>query len=347
MGLALEFPMQKRVISIENKKWQADGNSQLIADIEQAMLKELDNHQMTALHNVLSTYLNPNPDSSESTDNDEKLLMDFLAAKRVEGCSHKTLKYYESTLQNMFSSVGKEAKHITTDDLRNYLDLYHSGGAGKVTVDNVRRIFSSFFTWLEAEDYIMKSPVRRIHKVKTSKTVKETYSDETLEIMRDQSGTLRDLAIIDLLISTGIRVGELVTLDRSDIDFENRECVVIGKGDKERRVYFDARAKIHLQDYLKSRSDDNPALFVTFDKPYSRLQIGGVETRLRVLGRRLNITKVHPHKFRRTMATKAIDKGMPIEQVQQLLGHQNVDTTLRYAMVNQNNVKLSHKKFLA
>ena len=228
-----------------------------------------------------------------------------------------------------------------------YLDEYQKrSGASKVTIDNIRRILSSFFAWLEDEDYIVKSPVRRIHKVKSCKTVKETYSDEALEIMRDSAESIRDLAIIDMLVSTGIRVGELVKLNRGDIDFENRECVVLGKGNKQRKVYFDARTKIHLQRYLQSRTDDNEALFVSLQRPYNRLLISGVEIRLRELGRKLDIHKVHPHKFRRTLATMAIDKGMPIEQVQQLLGHQSVDTTLQYAIVNQANVKLSHKRFI-
>lgn len=177
--------------------------------------------------------------------------------------------------------------------------------------------------------------------------VKDTYSDENLEIMRDDCANLRDLAMIDLLNSTGMRVGELVRLNIEDIDFNERECVVFGKGDKERKVYFDAKTKIHLQKYLNSRNDDNKALFVTLLKPYNRLQISGVEIRMRQLGRKLNINKVHPHKFRRTLATRAIDKGMPIEQVQQLLGHQKIDTTMQYAMVNQNNVKLAHKKCIS
>ena len=270
------------------------------------------------------------------------------SGKRVEGCSEKTVRYYDSTIRNVITAIGKEIKQITTDDLRLYLDEYQSkSNVSKVTIDNIRRILSSFFSWLEDEDYIPKSPVRRIHKVKTCKTVKETYTDEALELMRDNSECIRDLAIIDLLASTGMRVGELVKLNRSDIDFEGRECVVLGKGNKQRKVYFDARAKIHIQNYLNSRTDDNEALFVSLQKPYDRLQISGVEIRLRELGRKLNINKVHPHKFRRTLATVAIDKGMPIEQVQQLLGHQSVDTTLQYAMVNQANVKSSHRKYIA
>lgn len=189
--------------------------------------------------------------------------------------------------------------------------------------------------------------MKRIHKIKTDKVIKETLSDESLECLRDSCDNLRDLAIIDLLASTGMRVGELVNINIEDIDFENRECVVFGKGNKERPVYFDARTKIHLKNYLKSRTDDNPALFVSLDKPFNRLQISSVEIRLRNLGRRLGIHRVHPHKFRRTVATRAIDKGMPIEQVQSLLGHSQIDTTMHYAMVNQNNVKESHRKFVA
>ena len=317
-----------------------------IIEIEQAMQAHLDNYQMEQLHRGLFCIFDDAEQSNEEKDND--ILPYYLAAKKIEGCSEKTLRYYETTVTNALASIDKTVKHITTDDLRQYLDLYQRrNNAGKVTIDNIRRVLSSFFSWLEDEDYILKSPVRRIHKVKTGTTVKETYSDESLEIMRDHAENIRDLAMIDLLASTGMRVGEMVKLNREDIDFENRECIVFGKGDKERKVYFDARAKIHLQNYLRSRTDEDPALFVTLLKPYNRLNISGVEIRLRELGRKLNIPKVHPHKFRRTLATMAIDKGMPIEQVQQLLGHQSVDTTLQYAMVNQANVKISHRKFIS
>ena len=325
--------------------------NQLITDIEQEMLTHLDNHQMEQLHKILTHYLRDVSVSTITRSADagsEDHLVSFIAAKRVEGCSGKSLRYYESTIQNMLIAVDKPVKHITTDDLRQYLDRYQqNGGAGKVTIDNIRRILSSFFSWLEEENLILKSPVRRIHKVKTGTTIKETYSDEALELMRDHCNSTRDLAMIDLLSSTGMRVGELVKLNRVDIDFNNRECIVFGKGEKERKVYFDARTKIHLKNYLDSRTDDNAALFVTLQKPHDRLQISGIEIRLRDLGRKLDIPRVHPHKFRRTLATMAIDKGMPIEQVQQLLGHQSVDTTLQYAMVNQNNVKISHRKYIA
>ncbi len=328
--------------------------NQLISEITRQMIPFLDNAQMEHLQDVLQhcfwdVDVIPNTDGvqpPEKETNEEFLAM-FLSAKRVEGCSEKTLRYYETSLHRLFAEVDCHVTHMRTDDLRNYLSNYQQATqCSKGNIDNIRRILSSFFAWLEDENYILKSPVRRIHKIKSNKTVKETYTDEALETMRDQCGCLRDLAMIDLLASTGMRVGELVHLNIDDIDFENRECIVFGKGSKERPVYFDARTKIHLKNYLDSRTDDNPALFVSLLSPYNRLEISGVEVRLRKLGRKLGITKVHPHKFRRTLATRAIDKGMPIEQVQQLLGHAKIDTTMQYAMVNQNNVKISHRKYI-
>lgn len=322
----------------------------VIKEIEQKMANILNNEQKEKLKEVLLyTFYN-----IEVTSIKDELVEDttdyakmFIAAKRIEGCSERTLNYYETTIKTMIDKLSKKVNSIETEDLRNYLSEYQAkNNCSKVTIDNVRRILSSFFAWLEDEDYIMKSPVRRIHKVKATQIVKETYTDEELEEMRDACVEIRDLAMVDFLASTGVRVGELVNLDRVDIDMQERSCVVLGKGGKEREVYFDARTKIHLQNYLNSRIDNNPALFVSLLRPYDRLKISGIEIRLRELGKRINIKKIHPHKFRRTMATKAIDKGMPIEQVQVLLGHRKIDTTLQYAMVNQNNVRNSHKKFI-
>lgn len=328
------------------KKEKTNMKNHIIEQITQKMESILDENQMRKLQNVLADCLGEAFSEADATVQ-QNVVQTFLAAKRVEGCSEKTARYYDSTIRNVLTAINKNITSITTEDLRVYLDNYQqTSGVSRVTIDNIRRILSSFFSWLEDEDYIQKSPVRRIHKVKTCKTVKETYTDEALEIMRDGSETLRDLAMIDLLASTGMRVGELVKLNRADIDFENRECIVLGKGNKQRRVYFDARTKIHLQRYIDSRNDGNEALFVSLQSPHRRLEISGVEIRLRKLGKKLGITKVHPHKFRRTLATTAIDKGMPIEQVQRLLGHQSIDTTLQYAMVNQNNVKMSHRRFI-
>lgn len=318
-----------------------------LVNIINEMAEYLNIAQMKKLQEVLLRHLINSEVEKSNVSNLEYLQM-FIDAKRIEGCSDRTLGYYQVTVEHLLKTVDVEVRKMTTDDLRSYLAEYQQiNNCSKVTVDNIRRNLSSFFSWLEEEDYILKSPMRRIHKIKTKQQVKEIISDEMIEKMRDNCKTKRDLAIIDLLYSTGIRVGELVRLNISDIDFEERECVVYGKGDKERRVYFDAKAKLHLQNYIKSRTDDNPALFVTLDVPYDRLKSSGVEIRMRELGRSLSIPKIHPHKFRRTMATRAIDKGMPIEQVQKILGHSQIGTTMQYAIVNQNNVKASHRRYIA
>lgn len=303
--------------------------------------------QMKKLQEVIVKTFAENEAPKTEISNNEFLKM-FLDAKRIEGCSDRTIKYYRVTIEHLLKNVVSPIRKITTEMMRAYLvDYQKINNCGKTTVDNIRRNISSFFSWLEEEDYILKSPMRRIHKIKTQKTVKNIISDEEIEKLRDNCKNIRDTAMIDLLYSTGIRVGELVKLNIEDIDFSERECVVFGKGDKERRVYFDAKSKIHLKNYIESRKDNNPALFVTLNAPYDRLKISGVEIRIRELGRMLNLEKIHPHKFRRTMATRAIDKGMPIEQVQKLLGHSQIDTTMQYAIVNQNNVKASHRKYIA
>ena len=311
------------------------------------MAEYLSISQMKKLQEVLLKNMKEQEDSISEATNYNYLEM-FIAAKKIEGCSDRTVAYYKVTVEHLLKCIDTPIRKITTDEIRSYLAKYQEkSGCSKTTVDNIRRNISSFFSWLEEEDYILKSPMKRIHKIKTVQPVKETISDELIERLRDACLCKRDLAMVDLLYSTGIRVGELVRLNVDDISFEERECVVFGKGDKERKVYFDAKAKVHLQDYLKERNDDNPALFVTLDAPHQRLKISGVEIRIRRLGRSINAEKIHPHKFRRTMATRAIDKGMPIEQVQKILGHSQIDTTMQYAMVNQSNVKNAHRKYIA
>jgi len=325
----------------------------LITQIQASMASMLNTAQLEELRRVLTNSLHnveitdrKSPETQDAAENGG-LLEVFIAAKRIEGCSEKSLKYYDSTIRAMLGNVERPVREISTDDLRGYLARYQrERHSSKVTIDNMRRIFSSFFGWLEDEDYILKSPVRRIHKVKADKLIKETFSDEGLELLRDACDEIRDLAMVDLLASTGMRVGELVNLNREDINFHERECVVFGKGGSERVVYFDARTKIHLLNYIDSRDDSSSALFVSLTKPHERLLIGGVETRLKEIGSKADMQKVHPHKFRRTLATRAIDKGMPIEQVQRLLGHVKIDTTMQYAMVNQANVKNSHRKYI-
>ena len=324
----------------------------LVASIVNAIMGLVEPGKVQAVKTVITSVVSKfevtlkEQEESDFLDNRD-LLQKFLDAKSIEGCSEKTKAYYRKTLEGMIKAVGKPLITVDTDDLRKYLSEYQSkNNSSKVTIDNIRRIISSFFSWLEEEDHILKSPARRIHKIKTDKVVKEVYTDEKLEKMRDTTNNIRDLALIDMLASTGMRVGELVKLDKSDIDFQNRECIVFGKGNKERKVYFDARTKIHLEEYLESRTDENEALFVSLRQPHSRITINGVENRLKSIGSSLGIKKVHPHKFRRTLATAAIDKGMPVEQLQRLLGHERIDTTMQYAMVKQSNVKDSHRRFI-
>lgn len=318
-----------------------------IEKILNEMAEVLSIPQIKKLQEVLLNNLNETQKPDESTSNQAYLQL-FLDAKQIEGCSERTIRYYRVTIEKLLDKLDNPVRKISTEQIRAYLSDYQQiNNCSKTTVDNIRRNISSFFSWLEEENYILKSPMRRIHKIKTKQQVKEIISDEAIEKLRDHCRCPRDLAMIDLLYSTGIRVGELVNLNISDINFEARECIVFGKGDKERRVYFDAKAKLHLQDYLKTRHDENPALFVTLDAPHARLKISGVEIRLRELGKNLHLNKIHPHKFRRSMATRAIDKGMPIEQVQKILGHSQIDTTMQYAIVNQSNVKLSHQRYIA
>jgi site-specific recombinase XerD len=325
----------------------------LIREVVHGMGGTLDQKQLGILKAVMANCLQglevtEADGGRESDTKDNNYLTDnFIAAKKVEGCSEKTLAYYKATIRKLLEAVNKAIRDITTDDLRTYLaELQSQRKASKVTMDNVRRILSSFFSWLEDEDYIVKSPVRRIHKVKTAKLIKETLTDENLEVLRDTCDCLRNLAIIELLASSGIRVGELVKLNRDDINLNERSCVVFGKGDSQREVYFDARTKLHLKQYLMTREDENKALFVSISAPFNRLGICGVEKAVKKLGNAAEIAKVHPHRFRRTLATMAIDKGMPIEQVQTLLGHVRIDTTMHYAKVNQRNVKNAHRKFI-
>ena len=321
-------------------------NQGTINFILQQMTVCLNNSQMIRLQNTLNESLKMTEDRSEERSSTE-LLEAFLAVKRLEGRADKTLALYRYNIGMILGISEKNACVMTTDDIRKCLAQYQEEhGVSKATLDNVRRNLSSFFRWLEDENYIFKSPLRRIHKIKTTVSVRDTYADEELEKLRDDCKELRNLAIIDMLNSTGMRVGELVNLDIADIDFEERECVVLGKGDKERIVYFDARTKLHLKKYLNTRTDKNPALFVTIRNPHKRLLAGGVEIMLKKMGEQCEIHHVHPHKFRRTMATTAIDKGMPIEQVQRLLGHEKIDTTLHYAMVKQSNVKSAHRKYI-
>lgn len=327
----------------------------VILSILKEMEMSLSSYQLDKLKQILRYKLdefdlfirNNETEKNEYNQKNIELIEIFISSKEVEGCSKRTIKYYKEIIERFVTQENKNIELISTDDIRNYLAEYKEfTRCSNVTIDNIRRVFSSFFSWLEDEDYILKSPARRIHKVKNPIVVKDTLTDENIEKLCDECTNIRNLAIIEMLTSTGVRVGEIVNLNIDDINFEERSCIVLGKGNKQREVYFDARTKIHLLQYLKNRKDENEALFVSNNKPYQRLSISGIELIVRKIGKKADLIRVYPHKFRRTLATMAIDKGMPVEQVQKLLGHVKIETTMHYAMVNQNNVKLSHRKYI-
>ena len=328
-------------------------NTETIKKIKLKMAEELLPEQLDKLEKVLLEVLNSEMKIDNSTRDNKNLVKQFISAKRIEGCSRRTEEYYFSTLNFFEKTINCNIKNVDTNKIREYLINYQKlNNCSNVTLDTVRRILSSFYKWLEEEDFILKSPMKRIHRIKTPIVLKPAFSDEQIEVIRKTAAqNNRDIAIIDILLSSGIRVSELVRLNRSSINLNSRTCVVFGKGSKQRETYFDVRTKIELENYLKTRKDKNRALFVSSHKKskhgtYSRLTINSVEKMIRKIGIRTDIDDVHPHRFRRTMATKAIDKGMPIEQVQVLLGHTKIDTTLRYANVQQDNVRHAHQKYI-
>lgn len=328
-------------------------NNEIIDKIKSRMENELLPEQLIKLEEVLMDVFEYKKFEDSSSRNNKNLINQYISAKKIEGCSKRTEEYYLSTLNFFEKTIKCDICTINTNNIREYLFNYQKiNNCSNVTLDTVRRILSSFYKWLEEEDFILKSPMKRIHRIKTPVVIKQALSEEQIEVIRKKaSNNNRNLAIIDFLLSSGIRVSELVRLNRSSINLNSRTCIVFGKGAKQRETYFDVRTKIELENYLKTRKDKNRALFVTERKKskhgsYSRLSINSIEKMIREIGQKTDIENVHPHRFRRTMATRAIDKGMPIEQVQVLLGHTKIDTTMRYANVQQANVRYSHQKFI-
>lgn len=274
----------------------------------------------------------------------QRLLDLFLNTKKLEGRSYKTLDYYRSTVIQLYENCDKPLTSITTADVRNWLTL-KSEKLSKTSVNNYRRNLNSFFNWLEAEEYILRSPMKRINKIKEDKKLKRPFTDLEIEVLREIIDNDRDRALFELLLSTGCRVGEIVNLNRDDINFNDREIIVFGKGSKQRYVYFDAKTELYLKKYLENREDDKEALFVSYNKPNHRLGINGVETRVRNWGEKAKVKKAHPHRFRRTMATNCLKHGMPIEQIQVLLGHESIETTRIYTSIDQTEVKYGHIKY--
>lgn len=272
-------------------------------------------------------------------------LEDFIVYRKMQGRSKKTCKQYFNQLIKLLSYANKCVSDITDTDITNYLQEYKGFyNIGNRSLENMRLVFSSFFSWAANVGKIKSNPMLKIGKIKYDSKVKEPFSDKEREKLFLNCNTLRDMALIEFLYSTGIRVSESVALNISDVHFTDDELIVYGKGQKERKVYLNAKSSVYLQQYLELRTDSNEALFVSLRKPHNRLTIQGVEAMLKRLGKRAQVSNVHPHRFRRTSATNALNKGMDLQYVSTMLGHSNPNTTMIYCTVDQNNVKLSHKK---
>lgn len=273
----------------------------------------------------------------------DKMINQFMASMRLEGKSEATLEQYHRAIIALLDDVGKKISDITTNDIRYHLAMYQKNrSVSKVTIDNKRRYLSAFFTWLTTEEYIPKNPMLRIKKVKQDKKIKKPFSDKELERIREAAKSKRDKAIVEFLLSTGCRVSEVVNLDLEHINFAKNECIVMGKGNKERKVYISEKSMYYLTEYISSRTDMNPSLFV--NKRGKRLKKQGIEDMLKKIGKSAGVNKVHPHRFRRTFATNALNKGMPIQHVQRLMGHKSLDTTMIYCTLDDDSIKLEHKK---
>ena len=283
------------------------------------------------------------------TDNSaEGMLNRFIATKRLEGTAETTIRLYYPYLIGLIRALGKPLYKVDTYDIRYYLSLYkQQRQVANRTLENMRKCFSSFFGWLSDEGLIGKNPCKAIKAIKYEKTVKKPFSPEERERLKNACTNLRDLALIEFLYASGCRVSEVVKLDRSDIKFHSRDVVVLGKGGKERRIYLTEVATMHLANYLAQRRDESSALFVSRHAPHGRMGKTGIEAVLRKLGEKTGIEKVHPHRYRRTLATNLVDRGAPIQDVQQILGHADIRTTQIYLYNNPQNIRYSYEKYSA
>ena len=329
---------EQTISSILGKMGEHLNKNQLMI-LNQILISEFINKDIITQNNSIIAY------EGES----ERLISQFLTIKTINGCSNQTINTYSFHLHKLIEIIDtKSVLNMTTNDIRGFLAFYKERRkVSNITLNNMRHSMSSFFKYLHEEGYIKENPMRQISSIKTKSTIKKPFTDEELEKLRMCAKNERDLAIIEFLYSTGIRVSEMTSLNKDQVDFIQKECIVIGKGSKERIVYINSKACIHLQNYLKMRVDDNPALFVSIRKPYGRMSKAGIETMLRNLGKIAGVPNTHPHRFRRTMATNALNRGMPLQEVQKILGHAKTDTTMSYCTVFQDNVKLSHKKYIA
>lgn len=327
---------------------------EIVAAILQEMMPLLNDGQLAALKETIRAKLcaydiRKKETSVMCTDNNgQNYLQVFLETFRQNGKSEGTIEQYRLHLSRMLAYIGKNVQQIEDDDLIDYMHRYKQ--LRKVSgryLNNMRLVFNSFFHWLQRKKVIQRNPVDGLEPIKYRQVVKKPLSPEELEKVRCACEQERDLAIVEFLYSSAVRVSELTALNRDDIRWESDDVLVLGKGNKEREVYLNARAHLHLKQYLESRADSNPALFVGNRAPHERLTRAGVEYILARIGENAGVENVHPHRFRRTSATDLLRMGMPIEQVQELLGHVKIETTRIYCTVTREQVRSSHRKYMA
>lgn len=327
---------------------------EIVTAILQEMTPVLNKEQLDRLKSVVRVRLCGYDISRKETglmctdQNGQNYLRVFLDTFRQNGKSEGTIEQYRLHLSRMLSYVGKNVEDIDDDDLIAYMEKYKAlRHVSNRYMNNIRLVFNSFFRWLQRKKVIMRNPVDGLEPIKYKQAVKKPLSPEEMEKVRCACEQERDLAIVEFLYSSAVRVSELCQLNRDDICWESDDVMVLGKGNKEREVYLNARAHLHLKQYLESRTDDNPALFVGTRAPHERLTKSGVRNILKKIGSAAGVSKVHPHRFRRTSATDLLRMGMPIEQVQELLGHVKIETTRIYCTVTKEQVRASHRRFMA
>lgn len=331
-----------------------DIRTDLINDIVNSMQSQLDNNQLQDLKNSLYLKLNKYEIHERETSlsvidtSSEMLLKQFIATKRLEGKAESTIKHYGFVCGRMIQDINKNICDITTFDLRFYLSSYKElRNISNVTLDGMRRCIKSFFTFLYTENLINTNPSAALHQVKCEKKIKHPFTDRDLEKLKRSCQNRRDRALVEFLYSTGCRISEVISLNRDDINFDNNSIVVSGKGSKQRIVYMTDVCAMYLQEYLEERTDDNPCLFATLIEPYRRMQKTGLEARLHKIGNIAGVDNVHPHRYRRTLATNMLNRGANIQDVACILGHEDIRTTQIYCFIDQNNVMITHNKYIS
>lgn len=329
-----------------------DERSNIINDIVLSLSDKLTNVELQEIKNILYVKLDKYEIQERTTEliisdnNSDNLLRRFLATKKIEGKSNATLKHYHFILSRMIQSFDKPISDITVYDLRYYLASYkQTRGVSNVTLDGMRRCIKSFFSFLFTEQLIKSNPSLALSQIKCDKKIKRAFSDVDMELLKRSCKNKRDRALVEFLYSTGCRVSEVVQLNRNDIDFIHGKVIVLGKGNKERIVYLTNITIMYIKEYLDSRVDENPCLFAHIRKPYNRLSKNGIEALLHRIGNEAGVENVHPHRYRRTLATNLIQRGANIQDVATLLGHEDLKTTQIYCCISQDNVSTIHKKY--